>query len=206
MFALQQISRLFSAICFGRAIYVAAGLFGLFLLAGCRPAAAPISVSNRPSSINDRPTTNVPNQPSKPLAEMNWTDDTGRVIRLGDLKGKAVILDFWATNCPPCREEIPHLNSLLARYGEANLAIFGLHVGDIEDKANIPAFTAETRLDYPIGYPETALTSFVFATTDAIPQTLVIDRSGQIVKKLTGFNDRIRLDLDSAVEAALIAN
>ncbi len=172
----------------------------------CHTGAAPISISNRPASINDRPTTNIVETPSKPIGEMTWTNDAGEKQTLGELKGKAVILDFWATNCPPCREEIPHLNSLLARYGGDKLAIYGMHVGDAADKAEIPNFVAQTKLDYPIVYPEKALTSFIFASTDAIPQTLIIDRNGQIVKKVVGFSDRVKLDLDLAVETAVNSN
>lgn len=185
------------------------GAFLLFFISvagiSCNTA-APVSISNRPASINDRPTTNIIETPSKPIGEMTWTNDAGEVQKLSDLKGKAVILDFWATNCPPCREEIPHLNSLLTKYGGEKLAIYGLHVGDATDKAEIPNFITQTKLDYPIGYPEKALTSFVFASNDAIPQTLVIDRNGQIVKKVVGFSDRIKLDLDLAVDTAVTAN
>jgi len=183
-----------------------AALFLFLVLSGvaaCHTGSAPVSISNRPVSINDRPTTNIIETPSKPIGEMTWKNDAGDEQKLGDLKGKAVILDFWATNCPPCREEIPHLNSLLARYGSDKLAIYGLHVGDAEDKAQIPNFVSQTRLDYPIGYPEKALTGFVFASIDAIPQTLIIDRNGQIVKKVVGFSERAKLDLDAAVETAV---
>jgi len=181
-------------------------IFTAVLMSGCIDAAKPVSVSGRPDSINDKPTTNVPMPPSKPISEMSWTDDSGKVYKVSDFKGKAVILDFWATNCPPCRYEIPHLNSLIALNGVDNLAVFGLHVGDETDKLEIPKFTAETKLDYPIAYPETELTKFVFATDDAIPQTLIIDRNGQIVKKFVGFSDRIKLDLDTAVKTALATN
>src|SRR2546430_1576728 len=99
----------------------------------CRRAAAPISVSNRPVAINDRRLRNVPMAPSKPLTEMTWTDSGQHVQTLADLNGKAVILDFWATYCPPCRQEIPHLNSLIAKYGADNLQIVGLNVGGEDD-------------------------------------------------------------------------
>src|SRR5688572_1516753 len=106
----------------------------------CRPSAAPVAVSNRPVSINDRPTTNLPMPPSKPLAQMSWTTAEDRVEKLSDLAGKAVVLDFWATYCEPCKREIPHLNSLVAKYGKENLHIVGLNVGGEEDRIKIPAF------------------------------------------------------------------
>ncbi|MBX3299884.1 MAG: TlpA family protein disulfide reductase [Acidobacteria bacterium] len=170
---------------------------------GCRPAAAPVSVSNRPVSINDRPTTNVPRPPSKPLTEMSWTFDDDRVQKLADLRGKVVILDFWATNCPPCREEIPHLNELAAKYGPENLQIIGLHVGDRVDRAEIPAFRKEVRLDYPIGFPEDALMDFIFAERSNIPQTAVFDRNGTLIKKFVGFSSAIGQEIEATVENAV---
>jgi len=177
----------------------AAALLGV---TSCRPAAAPVSVSNGPISINDRPTTNMPMPPSKPMGEMSWTTADDKVQKLSDLKGKAVILDFWATNCPPCRAEIPHLNSLLTKYS-GELEIRGLHVGDPDDRREIPNFIKETKLDYPIAYPENELSRFIFSDRDDIPQTLVIGRSGQVVTKIVGFSPAIQQQLDAAVEQAL---
>ncbi|MGE3466953.1 MAG: TlpA family protein disulfide reductase [Pyrinomonadaceae bacterium] len=185
-------------------------LFGFYLavfifLAGlaCRPAAAPVAVGNKPISINDRPTTNMPAQPAKPLAEMSWTDANDRVHKVGDLKGKAVILDFWATYCEPCKREIPHLNSLIAKYGPDSLHIVGLNVGGEEDAPKIPDFVKTTKMDYDLAFPEEDLTRYIFAERSDIPQTLVIDRSGNIVTKIIGFSPVIQKELDAAVEKAV---
>ena len=169
----------------------------------CRPAAAPVSVSNRVVSINDRPTTNLPMAPTKPLLEMSWTTEDERVQKLSDLKGKAVILDFWATYCGPCRQEIPHLNSLIAKYGADNLHVVGLNVGGAEDRIEIPKFVAETRIDYSIAFPEDALSSFIFAERSDIPQTAVFDRSGKLIRKIVGFSPIIQKELDEAVAQAI---
>lgn len=139
----------------------------------------------------------------KPISEMSWTDSDQRVQKLSDLSGKAVILDFWATYCPPCREEIPHLNSLLVKYGADNLHIVGLNVGGAEDLPRIPEFVKNTKIDYPIAFPEDELTRFIFTTRDDIPQTAVFDRKGKMVAKIVGFSPAIQKELDAAVEQAL---
>ncbi|HRI05187.1 MAG TPA: TlpA disulfide reductase family protein [Pyrinomonadaceae bacterium] len=174
------------------------GLVGsiLFFSLGCTRAAAPISVSNQPISINGRRT-------FKPLGEMSWTTNDGSVRKLADFKGKAVILDFWATYCGPCREEIPHLNSLIAKYGQDNLLIVGLNVGGQEDKIKIPQFVAVTPIDYEISFPENELNDFVFDQTSSIPQTLVFDRKGNLLTKVVGFSPKIQKELDAAVEMAV---
>ena len=177
--------------------------FVLCLAAACLPAAKPVLVSNKPVSINEVPQTNVPLPPSKPLVEMSWTLAGGGDQKLKDLAGKVVILDFWATNCPPCRAEIPHLNSILAKHGTENVAIVGLNVGGEEDKPLIAGFVKETKPDYPIAFPEDELIRFIFAERDDIPQTLILDRNGKIVKKIVGFNQQIGRELDAAVELAV---
>ena len=175
-----------------------------FLLAlACRPSAAPVSISNKPVSINDVPQTNLPMPPSKPLAEMSWTSFDGKQQKLGELKGKVVVLDFWATNCPPCIEEIPHLNELQTRYGTDNLQIVGLHVGDDDDRKLVPEFAGRLKIVYPLAAPEDKLMRFVFATDDVIPQTAVFNRDGKLVRKFVGFDLKTKNDLDKTIEEAL---
>ncbi|MBA2620899.1 MAG: TlpA family protein disulfide reductase [Acidobacteria bacterium] len=177
--------------------------FAFCFLVSCRPAAAPISISEKPVSINDVPQTNLPMPPSKPLAEMSWTSFDDKLQKLGDLKGKAVVLDFWATNCPPCIEEIPHLNRLQTEYGAENLQIVGLHAGDDEDRLGVPAFAKRLKINYLLAVPERALSSFIFNDGDEIPRTAVFDRDGKLVQKFVGYDLQTKYDLDKAVERAV---
>lgn len=191
--------------------YFAFSIFTFYFLIviACRPAAAPVSVSNKPISINDVPTTNQPMPPSKPLEEMIWTkfdsktNEDGAVQKLKDLRGKVVILDFWATYCPPCLEEIPHLRELQAKYGKENLEIIGLHVGGEEDRPRVPEFAERLKIDYPLATPENELTRFIFAERSDIPQTAIFDRNGKMVKKLIGFNEQVKKELDATVEQTI---
>ena len=173
------------------------------LMLGCRPAAAPVAVSNRPITAGGKSVSDAPLLPTKPVSEMTWRTDDDRIQKLSDMTGKAVILDFWATYCPPCRQEIPHLNALIAKYGADNLKIIGLNSGGDEDRPEIPAFLKNTKLDYPIAYPDDELTRFIFAERDDIPQTVVFDRSGKMITKIVGFSPEIQRELDIAVEKAV---
>lgn len=173
---------------------------------GCRPAAAPVSVSNRPVSVNGVRDKDAQSNPTKPVAEMNWTTFDGQVQKLKDHTGKVVILDFWATYCPPCIEEIPHLMELQAKYGADNVVVVGLHVGGDEDRPKVPAFVEKLKITYPLAYPEDALTSFIFGEDNAIPQTAVFDRKGRLAKKIAGFNPVIKTQLDDAIAAAVAKN
>ncbi len=174
-----------------------------FCFSACRPAAAPVSVSNQPVSINNVPSANLPLPPSKPLGEMSWTSFDGKSQKLKDLQGKVVVLDFWATYCPPCLEEIPHLNELQNKYGAENLQIVGLHAGDDADRAKVPDFVRKLNITYPIAAPEDDLLKFVFANQDEIPQTAVFDRSGNLAQKFVGFDLTVKNRLDKAIEQAV---
>ena len=180
--------------------------FYFLLSLACRPAAAPVAISNKPVSVNEIPVTNQPLPPTKAVEEMTWAEFDGKTNLDADTKnlknfqGKVVILDFWATYCPPCIEEIPHLKELQKKYGKENLEIVGLHVGGADDRPKVPAFVERLKIDYTLATPESELTRFVFGNTDTIPQTAIFDRRGKLVKKIIGFDAEIKRDLDSTIE------
>ena len=140
---------------------------------------------------------------------MTWTtfDGTtntdGEDQKIGDLKGKVVILDFWATYCPPCLEEIPHLNELQTKYKEKGFEVIGLHVGGEEDRPRVPDFAKKLSINYTLASPEDALVGFVFQNDSAIPQTIVLDREGKLVERFVGYDLKIKNDLEKAIEKAL---
>ena len=171
------------------------------VLSGCG-AAPPVAVGNKPVSINDQPMKDAPSRPLKPVAEMNWTTFDGTVQKLKDYPGKVVILDFWATYCPPCIEEIPHLMELKQRHGD-DLVLIGLHVGGEEDRPKVPEFVEKLKINYPLATPEDALTSYIFGQESAIPQTAIFDRSGKLAKKIVGFSPEIKIELDRTIEQTI---
>lgn len=171
------------------------------IVSGCG-AAPPVSVGTKPVSINEKPLRDAPTRPLKPIADMNWTTFDGTVQKLKDFQGKVVILDFWATYCPPCIEEIPHLMQLKDTYGE-DLVVIGLHVGGEEDSPKVPEFVERLRISYVLATPEDSLTSFIFGQESAIPQTAIFDRTGKLVKKIVGFDPAIKADLDDTVSATI---
>ena len=185
-----------------RSVFLAFSAISTVFHFACTPAAAPLAVGNKPIAVNGIKTKDASGVPSRPLAEMSWISFDGGVAKLKDHHGKAVVLDFWATNCPPCIEEIPHLIELKARYGD-DLELIGLHVGDDEDRQKVPEFVEKLKITYPLAYPDDALTNYIFETQSAIPQTAVFDRNGVMIRKIVGFSPTIKGELDAAVKRAV---
>lgn len=176
-------------------------LFTIYCLVAlaCNPA-APVSISSRPISVNNVPQTNLPLPLAKNIENLGWKTLAGENETLKDLKGKVVVLDFWATYCPPCLEEIPHLVEMQNKY--ADLRVVGLHVGGEEDAPRIPAFKEKLKINYLLAVPQDALTSALLGTDDSIPQTFVFDKSGKLIKKFVGFDEIVKMQIDDAVEQA----
>ncbi|MDQ3636332.1 MAG: TlpA family protein disulfide reductase [Acidobacteriota bacterium] len=173
--------------------------FTFLFFTACDPA-KPVSISNERIDRTRMPQTNLPMPPNKPIEQLGWRILDGKTETLGEYKGKVVVLDFWATYCPPCIEEIPHLKELQAKYGEQGLQIIGLHVGGEEDEPNVPAFIERLKIDYPLAVPEDELTYALLGTDNRIPQTLVFDRNGKLVKQFVAYDDEIKKQLNETIE------
>lgn len=112
-------------------------------------------------------------------------DIAGNQIASSSFKGKVVILDFWATWCPPCREEIPHFVNLQSKYRDQGLAIVGMSL-DAGGAKDVKPFAEEHDVNYTmlIANDETAR---AYGNITAIPTTFVIDREGRIVQRFLGY-------------------
>jgi thiol-disulfide isomerase/thioredoxin len=132
-----------------------------------------------------------------------WTQPDGRRVRLEDLRGQVVVLDFWATYCPPCREEIPHLVRLQKRYGPKGFQVIGLNVGGEDDKPKIPDFVKLYSIQYQLADPDEETVRLFLAQDDSIPQTFVLDRRGRLVRHFVGYDSAVASQLEAAVNQAL---
>jgi len=113
------------------------------------------------------------------------TDLAGKTVHSADFKGKVVILDFWATWCPPCRAEIPDFIKLQNKYSAQGLAIVGVSVDQATLKT-VKAFAEKNGINYPIVLTDKTIED-AFGGIDGLPTTFIIDRAGCIVKQHLGF-------------------
>ena len=109
-----------------------------------------------------------------------WTlkDLDGHTVRLADFRGKVVILNFWATWCPYCRQEIPGFAALQEKYGPKGLVIVGVAM-DEQPKLVAP-FARKTGINYPVVYG-TPLVALAYGGVPTLPTTFLIRQDGKIV-------------------------
>jgi len=108
----------------------------------------------------------------------------GKAIKLSELKGKRVVVDFWATWCPPCVMEIPHFIKLSADSPADELVIVGI---SSEDVATLKSFVKKKGMNYPIASADDLPAPY--DEVSSIPTTFFIDRKGVIQEVLTGYHD-----------------
>ncbi|MFA7227837.1 MAG: TlpA disulfide reductase family protein [Melioribacteraceae bacterium] len=108
----------------------------------------------------------------------------GKTIKLSDLRGKVVILDFWATWCPPCRKGIPDLIELKKKYGSKGFEIIGVSV-DTDTKDEVVPFMKEKGINYPVVYGNMNVYQ-QYGGIRAIPTSFVVDKQGKIVASYEG--------------------
>ena len=132
-----------------------------------------------------------------------WTQLDGRRASLEDLRGQVVVLDFWATYCPPCREEIPHLVRLQRQHGPKGFKVIGLNVGGADDRPKVPEFVRLYGIQYQLADPDPETVRLFFGADDSIPQTFVFDRGGRLVRHFVGYDSAVASELEQAVTDAL---
>ncbi len=115
----------------------------------------------------------------KPAPPLALPDEHGKKVKLADLKGKVVLLDFWATWCVPCKIEIPWFIEFQRKYKDQGFTVIGVSM-DEEGFQVIRPFAEEYKMNYPIllGNDEAAT---AFGGVEVLPTTFLIDRQGRIV-------------------------
>ena len=108
----------------------------------------------------------------------------GRTVRLSDYRGKVVLINFWATWCPPCRAEIPDLVKLQREYGKDGLQIIGVTYPP-ERRERVRRFTRGLKVNYPV-LLGTRETKAGFSPDETLPLTVIIDRGGTIRGAIAG--------------------
>ena len=128
---------------------------------------------------------------------------------LDEMKGKVVLLNFWAIFCGPCRLEIPDFNDLYDKYNKRGFEILG--ISTIDTKQNLEKFLKAYKMDYPVLYgtpQEIQNVTSAYGGIYSIPQSFLIDKNGEIIRAYPGailkdFNPNMYADLIYNIEASI---
>ena len=118
--------------------------------------------------------------------------ENGKTLRLSSLKGKGVIVNFWATWCGPCKIEMPWLVELQKKYGPEGLQIIGVADDDSGEKS-ISDFARKMQLNYPV-LLGTEQVAEQYGGLEGLPTSFFVDRSGKVVDVLIGIDSESRLE------------
>jgi cytochrome c biogenesis protein CcmG, thiol:disulfide interchange protein DsbE len=120
----------------------------------------------------------VPAKVSFPAPELTLTDLQGASRSLADYRGQVVLVNLWATWCPPCKEEMPALQAFYDKYRESGFVIIAVNDGD--PKADVLQFVEDYELTFPVWLDPTYLATEQAFRTLSLPTSFVIDRNGTI--------------------------
>ncbi len=141
-------------------------------------------------------------QPGENAPDFVLKDIGGREVELSQLSGKMVLLEFWATWCPPCRATVPELNSIQEKYSGKGLIVLGISLDEDENlPAKLSAFSQEFKINYRllIGDEKTERAYNV----RSIPVAFLIDRRGKIVASYVGYVANLASIVSEHMEKAI---
>lgn len=130
-------------------------------------------------------------------------DLDGKSISIADLRGKVVLVNFWATWCPPCRAEIPDLIALQEKYKD-KLVVLGISEDEISPE-EVKAFAVGQKMNYPVAMSTPELTK-IFKGVAALPTTFVIDPEGNIQQRHVGMLHADTTELETQYLSGMIKN
>lgn len=136
--------------------------------------------------------------------DLTLKDPFGAEQRLSALKGRIIVLNFWATYCVPCRKEMPDLSAIQNEYAALGVQVIGASTDEAEDRPKVLQFVKETRVNFPIWMGATTGDMMRFGLGAALPGTVIINRDGRIAKVISGIVNQAELkkEIDVMLAAA----
>lgn len=137
-------------------------------------------------------------------AELKLKDLFGAEQSLAQFKGRIVILNFWATYCIPCREEMPDLSAIQNEFAALGVQVIGASTDSEEDRAKVLQFIKDVKINFPVWLGATSADTLRFGVGTALPATVIIDKDGKIYKTISGIVNQadLRKDVEKLLQDA----
>jgi thiol-disulfide isomerase/thioredoxin len=135
--------------------------------------------------------------------DLKLKDLSGIEQSLSLLKGRIVILNFWATYCIPCKAEMPDLAAIQNEYAALGVQVIGASADEAEDRAKVLQFIKETKINFPVWMGATTGDMMRFGVGSALPGTVVVGKDGRVAKVISGVVNQtdLKKQLDSMLAA-----
>jgi len=138
--------------------------------------------------------------PSPVAPDFTLRGADGRNVRLEELRGQVVLVNFWATWCGPCREEMPHLDTLYQKYRKSGFVLLGVNVDD--DPKIALATAAKLNVSFPVLFDTDKKVSKLY-DLNTMPSTVVIDRDGKMRFLHRGYRTGTEADYEQQIRGLL---
>lgn len=141
-------------------------------------------------------------QKGAPAPDFTLTDITGREVGLSDFRGSVIVLEFWASWCPPCIESVPELIALQDRYKEKGFSVVAISLDKGTDKNSlIKAFSDKFRINYPILFADKDIIDVYQIIS--IPTSVILDRNGIVTHIYPSYSMDFEEHLKKEIEKVL---
>jgi len=126
-------------------------------------------------------------------------DISGNTVTLSEYKDRVILLEFWATWCPPCKASIPELIELQERYKKKGFTVIGVSMDTVQDvNMDLTEFVRSYRINYPVLRGDENIARLY--NVNALPVSFLIDKKGRIVHSYMGFTDGLKDEISTQIE------
>jgi peroxiredoxin len=172
-------------------------LLAIFIIQGCSPAENPSASENEVAP----PAQDTLIEVGQPVPAFTLTTLDGRMVSPDEMKGKVLLLNFFATWCPPCNKEMPHLEKdVWQRFKDQDFLLVA--VGREHDAGELQAFKAKKEVTFPFA-PDPERKVYAKFATQFIPRNVVIDQEGRIIFESKGFEEEEFQEMIALIDRTL---
>jgi len=139
-----------------------------------------VTLAQAASQDESAPDSQYPDAPDFTLKNL-----AGEDVTLSSLEGQVVFVNFWATWCGPCRQEIPSFTQLVDKYGKDGFTVLGIAL-DPREFDKVPGFVEQMNVNYPVVLDAQGKVSQMYGGIRSIPTTFVVNREGKVVDQIVG--------------------